>query len=114
MHKKKGGRQGLVAVKLNMSKAYRQVEWSFLEGMMNALGFSAARLNVIMTSVRLVSYHVKFNRKLTDAFRPQRGLCQGDPPSPYLFILCAEGFSVLQQRAELDQSIEGVQICPGE
>lgn len=113
MHKKKGGRQGLVAVNVDMSKAYHQGEWSFLEGMMNALGYSAAPLNVIMTCVCSVSYRVKFNRKLTDDFLPQRGLRQGDPISLCLIILCAETFSVLQQRAELDQSIEGVQTCPG-
>lgn len=102
-----------MAVKLDMSKAYDHVEWDFLERMMHMMGFAPAWVSLIMKCVWSVSYRVKFNRKLTDVFLPQRGLRQGDPLSPYLFILCAEAFSILLQRAELDQTIEGIQICPG-
>jgi len=113
MHKRKGGRQGLATIKLDMSKAYDRVEWDFLEKMMHKMGFAAGWVSLIMKCVRSVSYRVKFNRTLTEVVFPQRGLRQGDPLSPYLFILCAEAFSILLQRAELDRSIEGVQICPG-
>ena len=51
MHRKKGGRDGMVAVKLDMSKAYDRVEWDFLEEMMLHMGFSRAWVSVIMQCV---------------------------------------------------------------
>jgi hypothetical protein len=112
MHMRKGGREGLVAVKLDMSKAYDRVEWLFLEKMMKRMGFNDQWVRLIMKCVKLVSYRVKVNGKLTKAFKPERGLRQGDPLSPYLFILCAEAFSAMLKQAEVNGTLEGVQICP--
>ena len=74
MHKKKGGREGLVVVKLDMSKAYDRVEWCFLERMMIKMGFAEQWFSTIMKCVRSVSYRVKYNRSLSEAILPQRGL----------------------------------------
>lgn len=59
------------------------------------------------------SHEMEVNGKLMEACLPQRDLRQGDPLSPYLFIICAEAFSKLLQQAELEGTIEGVKICPG-
>jgi hypothetical protein len=112
MRRRKGGRDGLIAVKLDMSKAYDRVEWVFLEKIMLKLGFASAWVDVVMNCVRSVSYRVKLNRNLLDAFIPERGLRQGDPLSPYLFILCAEGLSALLRNAEEERSLQGIQLCP--
>ena len=42
---------------------------------------------------------------------PTRGLCQGDPISPYLFLLCAEGLTAMLRREESEGLINGVSVC---
>jgi len=83
----------------------------FLEQMMRRLGFDEQWIRLIMECVSTISYQIKVNGELTDSFKPERGLRQGDPLSPYLFLLCAEGFSALLQQAERDGKIAGVKVC---
>jgi hypothetical protein len=58
-----------------------------------------------------VCYKVKFNGTLLDSFSPSRGLRQGDPLSPFLFLFVADGLSTLLQNEVQNNSIEPVRIC---
>jgi hypothetical protein len=109
--KRKTGKQGLCAVKLDMHKAYDRVEWKFLKEMMVKLGFDIRWINLMMECVSSVRYRVQFNSHETDQFTPTRGLRQGDPLSPYLFLICSEGLSSLLSHAEEMGVIEGVKVC---
>jgi hypothetical protein len=65
----------------------------------------------MMACVRSVKYQVTFNSEEIDVFSPSRGLRQGDPLSPYLFLLCAEGLSSLLLYEEEVGGIDGVRVC---
>ncbi|PNX71389.1 ribonuclease H, partial [Trifolium pratense] len=59
-----------------------------------------------------VSFSILINGNPTKYFYPQRGLRQGDPLSPYLFIICADVLSGLITKAHTENLLHGVKIAP--
>jgi hypothetical protein len=109
--KRRQGKKGFCAVKLDMHKAYDRVEWGFLEKIMLKLGFNQRWVKMIMTCVNTVRYRVRVNSDESDMFTPTRGLRQGDPLSPYLFLLCSEGLTSMLAKAEEEEELIGVKVC---
>ena len=66
-----------------------------------------------MTCVTTTSFSILLNRKPYGNVLPSRGIRQGDPLSPYLFLLYAEGFTSLLAKAKNDGKIHGASICRG-
>ncbi|GMI76000.1 hypothetical protein HRI_001269300 [Hibiscus trionum] len=107
---KRSGKQGTFALKLDMSKAYDRVEWSFVEEMLRKMGFADQWISTIMRFITYVSYSVIANDRIGQKFSPGRGIRQGDPISPYLFLICSEGLSALLRLAAQHHSLVGVRI----
>jgi hypothetical protein len=79
--------------------------------MMLKLGFPSSLVQLIMRCVSTVRFAVKVNGGLLEAFYPSRGIRQGDPISPYLFLLCSEGLTALLHNFCMGIVDRGVRVC---
>ena len=109
--KKKNGSHVFMALKLDMSKTYDRVEWFFLEKLMRKIDFNERWTNLILLCVKLVTYSVLVNGEPCGMIHPTRGIRQGDPLSPFLFLLCTEGLNRLIKQADLNGDIHGFSLC---
>ena len=85
-----------MVVKLDISKVYNHVEWSFLELIMQKLGLDAQWIQLAIETVRIASYSILIN---------------GNPLSPYIFLLCAKGLSTLIRNAVSSQRLHDLLSC---
>ena len=111
MHSRRPGRRGSLALKLDISKAYNRIERDFLKGIMKKLGLPERWIDRVMSCVTSTSFSVCINVKAFGNIRPSGGLRQGDPLSPYLFLLCVEGFSSMLAKAQDGGRLHRISIC---
>ena len=83
----------------------------FLVKVMEHLGFPNKLVSLISSYMSTVSYSVLLSGQPVGNIKPTRGLKQGDPLSPYLFLLCAIGLQELIKKAKTNGDIRGVPIC---
>ncbi|XP_037497847.1 secreted RxLR effector protein 78-like [Jatropha curcas] len=113
LKRKTQGKMGKIVLKIDTSKAYDRVEWEFLQGMMTRLGFSKNFIDLVMTCVTTVEYTILQDGKELSLVNPKRGLRQGCPLSPYLFIMCSKGLSSLLRDIESKGLIHGLSVYRG-
>ncbi|CAA7058695.1 unnamed protein product [Microthlaspi erraticum] len=102
-----------MAVKTDMSKAYDRLEWNFIVAVMERLGFHPKWINWVLQCVSTVSYSFLINGAAQGKVIPQRGIRQGDPLSPFIFILCGEVLSGLCKKAQVRGTLPGLKVARG-
>ncbi|RVW65596.1 putative ribonuclease H protein [Vitis vinifera] len=99
-----------VLCKLDLEKAYDRINWDFLLSVMKKMGFGEKWAGWIRWCLSTASFSVLINGSPTGFFRNTRGLRQGDPLSPYLFVLGMEALTSLINRAVRGGYLSGCSI----
>lgn len=99
-----------IALKLDIKKAFDNLDWGFIEVSLMKLGFPKQFIRYIMTCITTVTYGININGTMTGNIKTTRGLRQGDPLSPYIFIICAEILSTNLGKLEMQGKLEGLKM----
>ena len=111
--KRTKSRKGAMAFKIDLEKAYDRVDWNFLEHTLESFGFPSLIIRLVMNCVQASNLSILWNGNRLDSFQPRRGLRQGDPISPYLFVLCMERLACFISK-QVDEGIwDGVAVSRG-
>jgi len=106
---RRGGRSGL-CLKVDFEKAYDSVSWVFLYDMPHRMGFHNKWISWIRGCMESATVSVLINGSPTEEFKPSRGLRQGDPLAPFLFVVVVEGLTGLVRQAYKARLFTGLKI----
>ena len=81
----------VVMLKIDLSKSYDRVSWTYLRVILSKMGFARNFITWVMSSLSYVSFSLLINGDATTFFKYGRGLRQGFPLAPLLFLIVVEG-----------------------
>jgi hypothetical protein len=110
LHSIKKKKLKALVLKLDLRKAYDCIDWDILRLILLKVGLGIQMTNWIMSCVTSSSFVVLLNGEATNFFRSGRGVRQGCPLSPLLFILVMEGLSLLLKNSFEEGIITGIKV----
>ena len=99
-----------ILCKLDLEKVYDHVNWNFLMYMLERLGFAERWRSWMLYCISTVWLSMLVNGTPSGFFDTSRGIHQGDPLSPLLFVVVMEAFSKLMQKVAEEKYIRGFEI----
>lgn len=103
------GTEGELAL-LDMNKAYDRVDWQFLEKVLLKMGFQRNWVRIVMDCASSVSMALIINGSPGKRFQHTRGLRQGDPLSPFLFLFINDVLSSMINKMCDQNLLDAVRI----
>eukprot|EP00253_Pinus_taeda_P002079 PITA_02079 len=110
IHSLKTTKQAGMLLKLDLSKAFDKLSWTYIQHMLSAFGFCSMWVRWIMILITSSQFSILINGIPSRPFKPSRGIRQGDPLSPFLFILMAEGLGRHIKNVLLSRQIIGLSV----
>ena len=98
--------------KVDFEKAYDSVRWDYLDDILKKFGFGDKWCDWILNCLKSSRGSIIINGSPTEEFQFFKGLKQGDPLSPFLFILVMESFHLSFQRVVDAGMFKGINLSP--
>jgi hypothetical protein len=97
-------------IKLDLSKYFDRVSWQYLRSMLESFGFDKLWVNWVLKLTSSAFFSILVNGIPSQPFSSTRGIRQGDPLSPFLFVLMAEGLGRYIKATILEGSLKGLPL----
>lgn len=110
IHSLKHTRKAGMILKLDLSKAFDKLNWMYIQKMLLVFGFYPIWVRWIHSLISSSFFSILVNGIPSHPFSSSRGIRHGDPLSPFLFVLMAEGLGRHINQARLAQQIKGISI----
>lgn len=102
--RKRKGKKRWMAIKLDLEKAYDRLSWHFIKETLGDIGLPDDFVNLVWQCISTPRMRMLWNGEALNEFSPSRGIWQGNPLSPYLFVLCIEKlFQMITMAVEHNQ-----------
>ena len=110
IHSLKQTKKPGMLLKIDLSKAFDSISWEYLQKILKAFGFAPLWIRWINNLLSPSFFTILINGIPSPTFRPSRGIKQGDPLSPFLFVILAEGLGHSIKSTILSHKLRGLSI----